>query len=130
MQLPPALSSAIAATKKAYFEPEYLALRERLLTALIAGEKTELTANQWSPITVGRLSAAVNVAEAALDAAKEHTAQQHSAALRSLILQLVLLTGSLRAHVRRADRGHPPRHPAAAQHARRHAEGRFRRPVG
>jgi methyl-accepting chemotaxis protein len=95
MQLPPALASAIAATKKAYFEPEYLALRERLLTALIAGEKTELTANQWSPITVGRLAAAVNVAEAALDAAKEHTAQQRFAALNSLILQLVLLTGAL-----------------------------------
>src|SRR3954447_17450378 len=32
MQLPAALSSAMAANKKAYFEPEYLALRERLLT--------------------------------------------------------------------------------------------------
>jgi len=95
MQMPPALSGAIAATKKAYFEPEYLSLRERLLTALIAGEKTELTANQWSPITVGRLGAAVNVAEAALDAAKEHTALQRSAALSSLILQLALLTGAL-----------------------------------
>ena len=41
MQLPPALASAIAATKKAYFDPEYLALRERLLTTLIAGEKTD-----------------------------------------------------------------------------------------
>ncbi len=95
MQLPPALASAIAATKKAYFDPDYLALRERLLTALLAGEKTELTANQWSPITVGRLGAAVNVAEAALDAAKEHTAQQRAAALTSLILQLVLLSGAL-----------------------------------
>ena len=94
MQLPPALASAIAATKKAYFKPEYLALRERLLTTLIAGEKTELTANQWTPITVGRLSAAVNVAEASLDAAKEYTAVQSSAALRSLIVQLVLLTGA------------------------------------
>ena len=55
MQLPPALSSAMAATKTAYFEPEYLALRDRLMTALIAGEKPELTANQWSPLTVGRL---------------------------------------------------------------------------
>ncbi|MEA2913305.1 MAG: hypothetical protein QOJ15_5386, partial [Bradyrhizobium sp.] len=49
MQLPPALSAAIDATKTAYFDPEYLALRDRLLTALIAGEKPELTANQWSP---------------------------------------------------------------------------------
>ena len=33
MQLPPALASAIAANKTAYFEPQYLALRERLLNA-------------------------------------------------------------------------------------------------
>ena len=91
MQLPLALSSAMAATKKAYFEPEYLALRDRLLTALIAGEKPELTANSWSPVTVGRLSAAVSVAETALDAAREHTVAQYSAAMRSLVTQLVLL---------------------------------------
>lgn len=91
MQLSPALASAMAATKKAYFEPEYLALRDRLLTALIAGEKPELTANAWSPVTVGRLSAAVNVAETALDAAREHTVAQYSTALRSLVTELVLL---------------------------------------
>jgi methyl-accepting chemotaxis protein len=91
MQVPPALSSAIAATKTAYFEPQYLALRDRLLTALMAGEKPELTANQWSPITVGRLSSAVGVAEAALDAAKDHTSVQHAQALRSLVLQMALL---------------------------------------
>jgi methyl-accepting chemotaxis protein len=95
MQLPPALSAAMAATKTAYFEPQYLALRDRLLAALIAGEKPELTANQWSPITVGRLSSAVGVAEAALDAAKDYTAVQHSEALRSLALQLVLLAAAL-----------------------------------
>ena len=70
MKLPPAISSAIAATKTAYFEPQYLTLRDRLLTQIAAGEKPELTANQWTPVTVGRLSAAVTVAEAALDAAK------------------------------------------------------------
>jgi methyl-accepting chemotaxis protein len=94
MTLPPALVSAITATKTAYFEAEYLTLRERLLTALSAGEKAELTANQWSPITVGRLGAAVGVAEAALDAAKDYTAVQHAAALRSLLIQLVLLAAA------------------------------------
>jgi methyl-accepting chemotaxis protein len=94
MQLPPALSAAIAATKTAYFEPQYLALRDRLLTALMAGEKPELTANQWSPITVGRLGSAVTVAEAALDAAKDHTLALHSAAQRSLVLQLMLLASA------------------------------------
>ena len=95
MQLPPQLAAAIAATKTAYFEPDYLALRDRLLTALIAGEKPELTANAWSPITVGRMGSAVTVAERALEAAKDHTALQHAAALRSLVLQLSLLAGAL-----------------------------------
>jgi methyl-accepting chemotaxis protein len=95
MQLSPALASAMAATKKAYFEPEYLALRDRLLTALIAGEKPEMTANGWSPVTVGRLSAAVNVAETALDAARDHTVAQYSAAMRSLVTQLMLLVAAL-----------------------------------
>jgi methyl-accepting chemotaxis protein len=95
MQLPPALSTAIAATKTAYFEAEYLALRDRLLTALMAGEKPELTANQWSPVTVGRMGSAVTVAERALDAAKEHALAQHSGALRSLVLQLTLLAAAL-----------------------------------
>jgi methyl-accepting chemotaxis protein len=94
-QLPPAISSAIAATKTAYFEPSYLSLRDRLLTQIAAGEKPELTANQWTPVTVGRLGAAVAVAEAALDAAKDHAAHLYSSARRSLVMQLVLLTGAL-----------------------------------
>jgi methyl-accepting chemotaxis protein len=94
MQLPAALSAAIAATKTAYFEPDYLALRDRLLSTMIAGEKPELTANQWSPITVGRMGSAVNVAERALEAAKDHTAVQHSEALRSLVIQLALLAAA------------------------------------
>jgi methyl-accepting chemotaxis protein len=95
MPLPPALASAMTATKTAYFEPQYLELRDRLLAASLAGEKAELTANQWSPITVGRLSAAVNVAEAALDAAKAHSLAQSAAARNSLVLQLMLLAGAI-----------------------------------
>jgi methyl-accepting chemotaxis protein len=91
MQLPPALAAAMAANKSAYFDPQYLALRQRLMTALIAGEKTELTANQWSPITVGRLAGAVGVAEAALDAARQRTATLRSETQRALVMQLVLL---------------------------------------
>jgi methyl-accepting chemotaxis protein len=95
MALPPAISSAIAATKTAYFEPSYLALRDRLLAQIVAGEKAELTANQWTPVTVGRLGAAVTVAEGALDAAKDHAAQLRSTAQRSLVMQLTLLLGAL-----------------------------------
>src|SRR6478735_8779761 len=92
MQLPPALSSAMTATKTAYFDPQYLALRDRLANALASGEKPEMTANQWTPVTVGRLASAVAVAETALDAAKGHTLEQRAAAQRALIMQLALLT--------------------------------------
>jgi methyl-accepting chemotaxis protein len=95
MQLPVTLASAMTATKTAYFEQSYLDLRERLMKALLAGEKAELTANQWSPITVGRLAAAVGVAEGALDAARAHSATQHSSAQRSLVVQLALLVAAV-----------------------------------
>jgi methyl-accepting chemotaxis protein len=95
MQLPPALAKAITDTKTAYFEKSYLDLRERLLDALTKGEKPELTANQWSPITVGRLSSAVGVAETALEAAKVRASDLHASALRSMIVQLAFLIASI-----------------------------------
>jgi methyl-accepting chemotaxis protein len=91
MQLPEALSSAMAATKTGYFAPEHLALRDRLVKTLVGGEKPEMTADQWTPASVGRMSSAVRVAEAALDAAREHSLAQHSQARRALALQLALL---------------------------------------
>ena len=87
----PALVSAVDANKSAYFDPQYTALRDRLVEALASGGKPDMVANEWSPLTVGRLAAAVNVADAALEAAKEHTTVRHSSARRSLFLQLTLL---------------------------------------
>jgi methyl-accepting chemotaxis protein len=91
MKLPAGLASAMAAAKSAYFEPQYLELRDRLADALVKGEKAEMTANQWSPLTVGRMASAVAVAEAALDAARSHTLEQRSEAQRALTMQIVLL---------------------------------------
>ena len=48
-QLPAGLVEAMAAAKTAYFEPQYMAFSERLLNAMIAGEKTEVTSAQWKP---------------------------------------------------------------------------------
>jgi methyl-accepting chemotaxis protein len=95
MQLPPAISSALTEAQTAYFDPQYLALRDRLANALVKGEKPELSANQWTPITVGRMASAVKVAEAALDAAKERASELHSSALRSLTVQLAFLTAAI-----------------------------------
>jgi methyl-accepting chemotaxis protein len=91
MELPPALSAAMTATKTAYFDPGYTGLRDRLVKTLAAGEKAEMTPNQWSPLTGNQMGSAVTVAEAALDAAKQHIELQRAAALQSLITQSVLL---------------------------------------
>jgi methyl-accepting chemotaxis protein len=90
-QLSSKLTETIAAAKKAYFDSAYIAKRDQLLDILIAGEKADMTPNQWSPYTVGRLSSLLSVAEGALDAAREHGAAQRASAQRDLILESVVL---------------------------------------
>jgi methyl-accepting chemotaxis protein len=92
--LPPQLAEAMTEAKTAYFAPQFLALRDRLVNALLTGEKPEMKANEWSPFSVEHMSSAVTVAERALDTAKEYAAIQHSEAQRSLTLQLVLLAAA------------------------------------
>ena len=91
MQLPAALSTAMAENKAEYFEPKFLAQRDRAVDDLVEGRKPEWTPTDYVKVAVGRLAAAVKVAEAALDAAKDHAAEQHTAAMESLVVQLVLL---------------------------------------
>jgi methyl-accepting chemotaxis protein len=95
MKLPEALSAAMDNTKTSYFDQQYTALRDRLINALATGEKPEMVANEWSPFTVARLNAAVGVADAALEAAKDYIAGQHAVALRELILQLGFLMAAI-----------------------------------
>ena len=81
MQLPPALSTAMSETKAAYFDPQYTGTRDRIIASVAKGEKAEMTGNQWSPYSVGRMMNAVKVAEAALEATKDHSTAQRSAAM-------------------------------------------------
>jgi methyl-accepting chemotaxis protein len=95
MQLPPALASALTAAKAAYFDAQYMSLRDRLISSLATGQKPELTATEWTPLTVGRMGSAVDVAERALEAAKDYGVSLYEAAQRALILQLVLLAAAV-----------------------------------
>jgi methyl-accepting chemotaxis protein len=95
MQLPSSLVAAFAEVKTTYFEPQFLALCDRLVNALVTGEKPEMPVTAFTPLIVGRMSSAVNLAEKALDEAKIQTASQISAAQQSLLLQLVLLAAAL-----------------------------------
>ncbi|MBV8393914.1 MAG: HAMP domain-containing protein, partial [Alphaproteobacteria bacterium] len=81
--------------KASYFDPQYVGTAQRLIAAVANGEKPDMTANQWSPFSVAKMTSAVTAATTALDLAKEHAAAQHAGALRSLIVQLVLLAASI-----------------------------------
>jgi methyl-accepting chemotaxis protein len=97
MQLPPGLTEAMKAAKAGIFDPQYTGLRDRLLEAMIKGDKPEMTVSQWSPLTVARQATPVVVAEHALGTAKEYSEVQRSVAQRSLVMQFSLLTVALMA---------------------------------
>jgi methyl-accepting chemotaxis protein len=92
-QLPPSVVEAMAAVKKGYFDPDYMANSDRLLNATVAGEKTD--SSQWKAEAIERLATAVRLAERALDEAKRHAAAQWSSAQQSLILNLTLLASAI-----------------------------------
>jgi methyl-accepting chemotaxis protein len=94
-ELPPSLTQAMAEAKTGYFDPQFLALRDRLVNALVSGEKPEMKANEWSPFSVQHMTSAVIVAERALDTARDYAVAQRSQAGRSLALQLGLLAAAL-----------------------------------
>jgi methyl-accepting chemotaxis protein len=95
MHLPPALAAAMAETKSLYFDPQFLVTRDGIIAAIAKGEKASMTANQWSPYSVGRMASAIKLADAALAAAKDHSTNQRADALQSLLTQLALLIAAI-----------------------------------
>ena len=95
MPLPPRFTTALDKANQEFFSKDFLAQRDRLMKALAANEKAELTPAQWSSLTVAKLALLLNVAEAALDISKEHAAAQRSAAMSRLMVELVLLAVAL-----------------------------------
>ncbi|HEY6257403.1 MAG TPA: methyl-accepting chemotaxis protein [Xanthobacteraceae bacterium] len=91
LPMPASFTAAMNKAKQEYFESDYPALRTKAVKALIAGESPGVTVEQWSPMSVSKLASLLGVADAALAAAKGHAAEQYSAALTKLILQLGLL---------------------------------------
>ena len=73
------------------FRAALAGLRERLANALSEGDKAEMTANQWSPITVGRISARPRSPKPPSKPPRARTLDQRGSALRALTVQLVLL---------------------------------------
>jgi methyl-accepting chemotaxis protein len=91
LPLPPGFAQAVEKAEHDYFDPNYIELRTNTLKALVAGQPTDMTAQQWSPMSVSRLAALEGVADAALDAAKDHANDQYARALQDLVIQLCLM---------------------------------------
>ena len=95
LPLPAPFWAAMEKGRTEYFGREYVELRTKLLKALVAGEKVDMKAQDWSRVTVSKLAALLGVAEAALDVAKDHAEKQRMIAQRSLWIELGLLLMAL-----------------------------------
>jgi methyl-accepting chemotaxis protein len=92
--VPPEVAAAMAKARTTYFDPEYVATRDRLLDQVLAGTTPDKTADQWSPYTIAHLDSWADLAESALDAAKKHAETARTAAERDLAMQLALVVAA------------------------------------
>jgi len=91
LPLPPRFTAAVDLAKREFFAADVIALRDRTLKMLIAGEKPEMTTAQWTTMIVPKLATALGVAEVALDIAKTHAAEQRAGATWRLSVELGFL---------------------------------------
>jgi methyl-accepting chemotaxis protein len=91
LPLPPKFTEAMATANREFFSKDYADERLRVYKAIIAGQPPGYTVASWTPIAVPKLTTVLTVAEAALDAAKDHAAGKRAAAMSSLVTQVALL---------------------------------------
>ena len=90
-QTPAAVLQGLATMKAVYIVGEITTVRDRLVEALVKGEKPDMTATQWTQFISPRQDAVVAAAVQALDAAIGHAARQQAAARRDLVAKAFLL---------------------------------------
>jgi methyl-accepting chemotaxis protein len=90
LPLPASFAQARERVNRDYFGSDYIEIGMKTLKEAAAGDP-RLNVDQWTAMGMTRLSPLVAVAEAALNAARDHAANQYASALRGLILQIVLL---------------------------------------
>jgi len=95
LSLPPRFKEAVDKGNSEFFAPDYVALRLKVFKQALAKEQTGYKAEEWTLMSVSKLATILNVAEVALDIAKEHAATQRAAAAQSLIVQFSLLIAAL-----------------------------------
>jgi methyl-accepting chemotaxis protein len=84
LPVPPAFLRTLADAKATLFAPEYVAVQQRLLDALLTNQAPEMSADAWSPYTVPKLGVTLDVANAALAQAADQAMLNRADALWSL----------------------------------------------
>jgi methyl-accepting chemotaxis protein len=95
LPLPASFTGAIDRAKRGFLAADYTELRLKTLKSVLAGEKLNVSADDWGATSVAKLATLLEVAEAALNVAKDHAASQHAAAVRSLWQQLAMLLAAM-----------------------------------
>ena len=107
LPLPPRMSAAIQNGRNEYLSKDFTELRMKMLNALIAKEKIEINAHEWTRSSVAKLASLLNVAEVALDVTKENAAANRASAQRLLFIEggflvlAILLAGGMMVMVSR-----------------------------
>ncbi len=91
MALPSSFLTTLASAKSTLFAPDYLGRQDKLLDALQANQKPDMTADEWSNYTVPKLAVMLDVAEAALAQAADRAELARADALNGLVTQGILL---------------------------------------
>ena len=129
MQLPPAIANAIATTKTAYFEPQYLRFA-RAPAPRAAGRRE--AGIDGEPVDPAHGRSPRRRRRRRRSRARCRQRPHRGAVFRGAAVADHAARAARRRHCldrRRLVDGHPPRHHAAAQYARRDVEGRRRRAV-
>jgi methyl-accepting chemotaxis protein len=95
LPLPRVFTDAVEKARKEYLAKDFLDMRRKLLKTMISGEKAGIPLNDWTVMSVSKLSTLLAIAEAALEVAGEYAATERAAAIRALSLQVILLTAAL-----------------------------------
>lgn len=95
LPMPKRFNDAIAKAKEEFSGRAYTDQRNKIISTLSAGQKVDISVTDWSTMSIAKLATILDVAEGALDIAKEYAAEQRAAALWKLSLLSGLLILSL-----------------------------------
>ncbi|MGV6874947.1 methyl-accepting chemotaxis protein [Pseudochelatococcus sp. B33] len=93
--LPPEFEQAIVAAEREYFSSGAIERQNDLLKVLLAGERVDTSAQEWTAEMVPRLTTLLEVANVALKAARDHAAAARERAEKTFWWDAGLLAASI-----------------------------------